>query len=711
MSATDNNNPGQETVQNDDLTDCLAFVCQHFGHPRSSEVLRQSLPIGNEKMLPSLFVRAAKQVGFETTIIERAIEKISMHALPAVLILKDNRACVLLALNDTEAECFLPAEGEEKSIPISELIAYYAGYAILIKPGKKLEKKENPLKGDWFWKTLWYFRNNYSHVMLGSFFVNLFSLAIPMFIMNVYDRVIPNGANITLWVLTIGIAVIVIFDTILRFLRAHLIDIFGKKADILLASDIFQHIIHMELKQKPKSLGGFINNIREYEVIREFFTSATVISLIDVPFIILFLFFIWYIGGPLVFIPLAIIPLEMLVTWLVEKPARAHIQEMSQGAARKNAVLVESLSGIEVVKSLSAEGTLQKRWEQESARTAKAMIKSRFFTNISTNFSYVCSQVASVAMIVAGVFQIEANLLTLGGLIACNILSGRVIAPVTQLLSLITRYQHAKIALTNLNEIMNIPGERENEQHFLHHETILGEIKFDEVSFKYPDQEHMALNQISIAIQPGEKIGLLGKIGSGKTTFIKMLMRLYLPLEGRVTMNGIDMMQIDPTDLRKLTGYVAQESFLFSGTIRENILFGKANVSDDAMLSAAKIALTDKIAASHPFGYSMPVADRGEGLSGGQKQSICIARGVLNSPPILLLDEPTSSMDNESEIAFLQNMNTFTKDKTLILSTHKPQLLALVDKVIVFEREKIVFDGPKEKLFQKKVPVTEGTSS
>lgn len=689
----------------DSLLDCLVIMSQYYNKPYSRASLRAGLPLGDGLLTPRLFVRAAERAGLAARIVSRSIEKIPPLVLPVVLILKDGKACVLHKINSDSLEITLPEQSQglvTKSL--EDIKALYTGHAIYLHPlfqraQHQDEHKEHPK--DWFWGTLWKYKRNYFEVSLAALFINVFSLVSPLFVMNVYDRVVPNNAILTLWVLSIGVLIIFTFDSLLRVLRGYLIDVCGKKADTLMASALFAQIMDMQLINKPRSIGAFVNNLREFESVRDFFTSATFVTLIDFPFLILFLLLIWYVGGLIVLVPLISIPLIVIIALILERPMRAIVQQNLQGLAQKNAILVESISGLETVKTLVAEGMLLRKWEQQVGQNNKLTLKSKYLSSLITNLSYYIQQISYVGTIIVGVYLIEQQQMTMGALIACSILAGKTLAPLGQLTSLIARYHQAKEALHGLNAMMSLSTEHSTNKRFIHHDQLSGDIELENVSFQYPMQSGFALNDVSLKIKAGERIGIMGRMGSGKTTLEKLILNLYHPQKGMIYFDGIDSKQIDPVNIRHNIGYVPQDNLLFSGTLRDNILMAQPWATDEAMLKVAQIAGLDKVINKHPLGFNMPVGEKGDTFSGGQKQSVTIARALLSNPSIILLDEPTSSMDAPSEAELITNLKEALQDKTLLLVTHRPSLLALVDRVIVMDLGKIIMDGPRDDIVKK----------
>ncbi|MBA2653479.1 MAG: type I secretion system permease/ATPase [Gammaproteobacteria bacterium] len=700
--------PSLNDRETDPLLGCLLIISQYYRRPYSKEALLAGLPLLNNRLTPSLFIRAAERAGFIAKLNKKSLPKISNLVLPAILILQNNQCCVLKNVVDDTAEIILPEFGISNVVhkSMQELGELYSGYMILIKPAEGRKKQEfgnfETTSRSWFWGTLWHFRGNYVEVFIAALFINIFTLVTPLFIMNVYDRVVPNSAMVTLWTLTIGIFIIFAFDLILRFLRSYLIDIAGKKADVLLAGSIFQQVTTIHLRHKPRSVGSFVNNLREFETIRDFFTSATLTTLVDLPFLILFVVLIWYLGSYIVIVPLIAVPLVIGTVLVIQKPLYNAMQDVTQSAGQKQALLVESIAGLEVLKTLNAEGLVQQKWEQIVAVNASKSLRSRFLSGSVTHFANFVQQMVTVAIVIIGVYEISHSRITLGGLIACTILAGRMMAPLTQFTSLLIRYQQAKFALQGLNHLMSLSTEYDKSREYIHRPKIKGDIEFQQVSFAYPGQEaNKALIHVSFKIVEGEHVAILGKIGSGKSTIQKLILGLYQPLTGAIYIDGIDVSQLDTAALRQNIGSVPQETLLFTGTVRDNITLAKPWADDREILEAAKLSGTDGFINRHPLGYALPVGERGEGLSGGQRQTIAIARALLGSPPILLLDEPTSSMDDQLESEWINKMKPYLAGKTLVITTHKPALLQLVNRIIILDKGKVVIDGPKEEVLKK----------
>jgi ATP-binding cassette subfamily C protein LapB len=550
----------------------------------------------------------------------------------------------------------------------------------------------------WFWDAIAKCWPIYGEVLLASLLINLFALVTPFFTMNVYDRVVPNLAMETLWVLTIGVAIVFGFDLLLRTLRAYFIDVAGKRVDTMLSASLFAKVLGIRIADRPASVGAFANNVQEFESLREFVTSATITTLVDLPFALLFILAMAWLGGPIAWVPLVAFPLIVGFGLVMQRPLSRAVRESFRHSAQRQATLVETLAGLETIKSQRAEGPAQRRWEEAIGQLAKLGLRTRLIANTVINFSTFVQQAAYVAVVAIGVHLIAAEQLTVGGLIACTLLVGRVLAPLSQIAGLLTRYHHARTALASIDKTMSLADERPAEQEFVSRPQLQGAVEFRDVTFNYPGQEVAALTNVSFRIAPGERVALIGRIGSGKTTIEKLILGLHAPTSGSILIDGIESRQIDPVELRRDIGYVPQDIVLFYGSVRDNIVLGAPRIDDAAVLRAAGQAGVTEFVDSHPRGFAMPVGERGEAISGGQRQAIAIARAYLLQPPILLLDEPSNAMDNRTEEQFKARLAEQLDQRTLILITHRASLLSLVNRIIVIEAGRVAIDGPRDQV-------------
>ena len=687
-------------ASSDALAECLAQVTRIFGRPASAQALVSGLPVEDSGLTPEVFLRAADRAGLSARMVKAELERISKLDLPAVLLLKERGACVLVAKNDTEASIVTSA-GLERVMPLAELSGDYTGMAIAVARVQRFEagtSSERMLATHhWFWGTLARAWPMYAEVIAASILVNVFAVLTPLFTMNVYDRVVPNKAIETFWVLALGVTIIYVFDLGLKLLRGYFIDVAGRRADIALSAGLFEQVMGMRLDAGRQSVGSLANNLREFESLREFFTSATMVGLIDLPFVLLFIAVVALVGGwAMAAVPLIAIPIVVAVGVSLQAPLRNRIKRVYQASEAKHATLIETLSAIETVKALGAASRQQRRWEEVVGFVASESLGTRLISSFAVNFSGWAQGMVSVAMLAVGVYLAGDNLLTTGAIIACTIIGGRAMAPLAQVAGLLTRYHQSMSALESLEKIMQAPRERPKDRSFIHRPTLTGEIRFQDVGFKYPGQETEALVGFNLAIKAGDRVGIIGRIGSGKTTLAKLLVALYQPQSGSILVDGTDIRSIDPTDLRHAIGYLPQNLVLFSGSVRDNLQIGTRGVDDAAMLKAAGIAGLLDIVSRHPKGFDMPVGERGESLSGGQRQTVALARALVTDPPILVLDEPTHAMDHSSEERLKVRMQEDMADKTIIIITHRESLLSVVNTLVVVDGGKVVAAGPKD---------------
>ncbi len=695
-------------MREDALLSCLVILTRIFGNPKSPAALAAGLPIAGEGMTPDLFLRAADRAGLSANRIKRKIDQVSAMGVPAVLLLKDRKAVVMLSpAKNGVVEIATPdnLDGSQR-YPLAELEALYSGFQIVVQTKIRLDTRSADLTEaaprNWFWSNVLKYTPVYVEVVVAALLINMFTIATSIFSMQVYDRVVPNKAEETLWVLAIGVIAIFGFDFLLRTLRAHFLDRAGKALDRKVSSALFEHILSIRMAAGPQSAGAFASNVQSYETLRDFFTSATLSAIIDLPFVIIFMIIIFVIAGPVAIVPAVLVPLVILVSVLVQIPMKKAVERSYRESAQKHATLVEAINGLDMIKASSAEGQLQRDWDGYVAASSASSMESRFWSTIAINFVMMSSNLAFVGVLLTGCYEIFAHVpsdprpaLTTGALVAASMLTSRAMAPLGQIAGLIVRFHQSWTSLKGLNRLMALPVERPRGKVFLRRPRIEGSIEFRNVVFKYPNAQTAALDGVSFKIQPGERVGIVGRIGSGKTTIERLVLGLFEPTEGAVLVDGTDIRQLDPTDLRQSIGCVLQDARLFFGSVKDNIILGAPYVDEESVIRAATLAGVDHFVRQHPAGYDMPVGENGRYLSGGQRQSVAVARALLLNPPILLLDEPTSSMDNSTENAFKMRLGEIVHGKTIMLVTHRNSMLSLVDRLIVLDRGKVVADGPK----------------
>lgn len=697
--------PAHETHA-DPLLDCLVQLTNLHGKPYTAQALSNGLPLVDQRLTPSLLARAAARAQFSTRIVQRSLDSVPQGLLPAILILNGGRACLLLrALESGRFLLQYPESESPVEVEAQALLQDYAGLMCFVRPQFRFEPRSvqqgmEPRSSHWFWAVILENRRLYRDALLAAVLINVFALAMPLFSMNVYDRVVPNNAVETLWVLAIGISLVLIFNFVLTTTRAYVVDAASKRVDVQLSAQIMERVLDLRMESRPASVGSFAANLRSFESVRDFIASASLTTLVDLPFVLLFLVAIAWVSPWMLIPPVVAIAAILLVSFWAQARMESLTLKTFQASSQRNALLVESLTNLEAVKTLNAQSGVQRLWESSTQYIAYMGGKIKFISSGTVNFVQTLQQLVTIAVVVIGVYQVQDASLSMGGIIAASMIAGRCLAPFGQVAGLMMQFHNARTSLNSIDNYMKMPVEHEAEREFVSRPDLRGAIEFRNVSFSYPGSEQASLSGVSFSLRPGERVGIIGRIGSGKTTLEKLVLGLYQPSEGSVLIDGMDARQIDPVDLRRAIGHVPQDPMLFYGSLKHNLLVGAPFADETDMLHAARIAGVDDFAARNPKGYDMLVGERGESLSGGQRQSIAVARALINDPAILLLDEPSSNLDNQSEAQLKRRLEEASQGKTILLVTHRTALLTLVDRLIVIDGGRIVADGAKDQVIE-----------
>ncbi len=707
----------------DPLIHALVLTLKLHGLDISMEGLTQGIPPSGKdgRFVVNDLIRAADANGALVILKERKLTQITEIVLPAILILKSGDAVVYrrrlgdgrYILSSTETGV------EEITVTEAQLNTFYSGFCLFVRPPREDSSSrregaapqnaagsatgdgagqafDDSRKGHWFWSTVWRYRGYYVEVAFATVLINVLALAGTFFTMNVYDRVVPNLAFVTLWTLATGVAIAMAFEFLARNIRAWLLDNAGKKADLLLGSALFRQTLQIRLEHRSASPGAYANNLKEFESLRDFVTSATLAAMADLPFLFLFIFVIGMIAGPIMWVAVCAVPLILFANILIQIPLAKLVNENMKESSIKHGVLIEAVEGVETIKALRAEAWLQRQYEVSSALTARSAMRSRLLSNIVIHFCTSIQLFATVAAVVWGVYLIADGKLTMGALIGAVMLIGRALAPVSQITALGVRFQQARSALKNLNRIMAQPTDREAGRSYLNKSLFQGELRAESLVYQYSQESPQVVRNVSLHIKPGERVVMLGRIGSGKSTLLKVLSGLYRPGSGQVFLDQLDIVQIEPNAVRRSVAFVAQEARLFHGTLRQNLVVGNPQASDEWMLRVAEAVGVADIARAHPRGYDMVINERGEGLSGGQRQAVAIARALITKPSVILLDEPTSAMDQMSEQRALNAIVELAAGKTIVMVTHKMSIVGFAQRLIVLDSGQKVADGPRQ---------------
>jgi ATP-binding cassette subfamily C protein LapB len=699
-------------IDHDALLQAMVFLTRHHGKERSADSLLDGMPIAG-LLGPDQAVRVMRAAGYNAGLMQRDIRDVHALLLPAILLLKNGDACVLVKRLDSppggSPVCEVVMPGPEFHVchaSEDELSVEYLGYTLVATPRPESapgtighEQTLLDPSSHWLWGTLRRFVPYYRSAMLASLLSNVLMLVSGLVTSVVYDKVIPHQAFVTLWALAIGAGIALGFDLLSRQLRTHLIDTAGKKADLIIGSLLFRQTLGVRMEHRPESAGSYAHHMAQVEVVREFFAGATLSALSDLPFIFMYVAMTFVIGGPLGWVLVLAIPLLVGMALGIQKGLRRAMGANLRHQADLQGVVVEAVEGLEDLKAVGAQGRFLHRYEDATSAAAETALRARWMSSWTTNMSMVSQQAVTLVMLVWGVYLIHDNVVTGGALIGAVMYAGRAIAPLSSVVGLATRYQGARAALVSLDKMMSLPTEREQGRSYVTGHQVTGRIGLHEMSFAYPQTSEAAapqvLKNLTLGVKAGERIAILGRIGSGKSTILRVMAGLYQPTEGMVEVDGLDLRQIDPADYRLRVGFVSQEPRLFKGSLRENVTMGRPNLDAMRLAEVARVTGLDRVVAAHPQGWELQVGEQGGLLSGGQRQLVALARCLITRPQILLMDEPTSSMDAQSEVMFLRQLREAAGTRTLIMVTHRPAVLELVDRVMVVDAGRVVLDGPK----------------
>ena len=683
------------------VIEATRLFLRSYGVRKSGAAIRDAVDIPHTSVGPKEAVNTLSNMGFKASFGRIKLEGLAEDFFPLIAFKKNGEAYIINSqLTDGKIILTEPLNKEKKQINYSDFKSDFSEYVIIAKELNEREKDERT--GHWFFSAFRKSKWIYVQVMIAAMVSNFLSLTTALFTMTVYDRVIPNGAFESLIALSIGVVIALGFDFLIKSLRAKFIDTASKKADLEISRRLFGRILSLTPDEQRQKTGAMAGTIREFETLREFFNSSTLVILIDLPFVFFFIYVISLIAGPLAYVFLTAVPLVIIVGLGIQ-PFLAKITQGSvESGMNKQAVLVETLNGLETVNATGSGKLMRKRYEDALNNQADSGNKIRFLSMFIVNFAASVQQYAQVGAIFFGVYLIVEGQITQGALIGAVILGGRTMSPLSQLANTLSRVNGALTAYRNLAKLIGSKVNADANLSPISRPTFNGEIEFKNVTYSFAGAKQPTINNISFKIIPGQKVALVGKMGSGKSTMSKLIAGILEPTSGSILLDGVDVRQIDQADIRKNIGVMLQDSWLFSGTIRENIQMGFNEYEDAHVLNICKVAGVDDFIGSQPKGYDLEIRERGIGLSGGQKQTINLARSLLHDPKIILLDEPTSSMDQGTEQKVVNSLDEFVKEKTLVVVTHRNPILSIVDRVLVMENGTIVADQTPQQLGIKK---------
>ncbi|MFC2997463.1 type I secretion system permease/ATPase [Acinetobacter sichuanensis] len=696
----------------------ILTVAQHYRIQPSEEQIRLQLDWNKYHNIDDLLQIVTKQLGLNYRRADFSKDVLNPWRLPVVIEFTDGQVAVIEKV-DQQGNASLQLSGDQGLSQTFDLKALQANakQVFIFRPetsipDARVDEYIKPYEQSWFWSIVLKDWKRYTDIMVASMIANILALATIIFSMQVYDRVVPSQSIPTLWVLAGGVLIAAIFEFTLRVARVYLSDIIGKRADLKISDRVFGHALRIRNKDRSKSTGSFISQIRELEGVRELVTSTTISAIADLPFFLLFLAIFWVIGGNLFWVMLIVVPLMIIPSILAQKKLAQLAQEGMREGAIRNAILVEAVQGIEDIKLLRAEARFQNQWNHMNEVSADVSMRQRKITGWLNAWTQKIQGLTYAVVVLVGCFAVMKGDMTTGALVACSILSSRMLGPISQITGVLGRWQQAKVAKQGLDELMKKPVDRPDRAQLIHRPTILGNYEFKGVLFKYSEDDPRPSVVIpQLKIKAGEKIAILGRNGAGKSTLLQLLAGMQTPIQGKITLDGVDQNLIDPDDIRRDMTLLNQNAQLFYGTIRENLTLGAPLATDHDIINALKLANALEIVEQKKEGLDHVVLEGGTGFSGGQKQSLLLARSILRNPSILLLDEPTAALDDVSERTLINNLKEWSAHRTLIVATHRPAVLQLVDRIVVVHEGKIVKDGPRNEILNSSQANARGTSA
>ena len=694
--------------QGDELLACISVLAAQYERPSSAASIRAGLALDEAGLLPFHQAEyALDQIGLRGEATKQRLRGWNGRDLPAILQAGHGRALIVHSVNGQEFEVQLPGSTQRIWVGRAALEAIYSGEAVIVDPDPGRDREgerpwEKVRRNHWFWHEVWKVRKSFLYVMLAALVINLLAFALPLFTMNVYDRIIPNKSATSLWVLAFGVMIAISVEFGLRLARTRLVDELGRSLDERLSQRLFEKVMNLPMSERKGSTGALARRVTDYEMVRDFFASTTIVLVVDILFLFVFVVLIAVLAGWLAMVPIIAMAIMATAGFLLQKSMGQAALDAQADASLQQTALIESISGIETLKACRAEGRMLGRWQRYSNASAQTQERLRNLTATAVNLAAFCQQATNVALVIGGFYLFASGSISMGGIIAIVMLAGKSLAPVGQLAFLMTRGRQAFVTLASLQTLMEQGDEREKGSRSVVPVISQGMLELDHVGFSYPEAGRESLSDINLKIKPGERIGLIGRVASGKSTLGRVICGLYEPSEGSYRIDGLDSRQHHPHELRAALRFVGQDAELFSGTVRENLLLGARNLDEDRLLEAVSASGADGFIGRDAAGFDLHIGERGSRLSGGQRSFMVLARALVEPCKLLFLDEPTGAMDTQTERLFIDRLNKAIKpDQTLVVSTHRNAMLAIVDRLIVIDQGRIIADGPRDQILAK----------